>query len=132
MSDLIVVLVLTAFVLGYVSLLLFIRLGSLGVGHGRILGIIIEVWLTFAVVIGMFILLQRFLAPVPSTGFPGELFAQIEQVNRLPIRQRLLIYGGLIVAAALLVHLLWSLRNAQRETPHAGQPSHGDSDDATT
>lgn len=122
MSDLIVMLVLTAFVLGYISLLLFIRLGSLGVSRGQIIGIVIEVWLTFAVIIGMFILLQRFLGPVPRTGVPRELFTQLDQLNRLPIGQRLLIYGGFIVAIALFVHLLWSFRAAQREAPRAEQP----------
>lgn len=116
MSDLIVVLALTAFLLGYISLLLFIRLKSLGVSRGKILALIIEVWLTFAVIIGLFILLQRLLGQAP-----GDFFAQIEQMNRLPVRQRLLVYGGLIAAVALFVHLLWSLRNAQREAPRSGQ-----------
>jgi len=122
MKDLFVLLVLTAFVLGYISLLLFIRLGSLGVSRRQIIGIVIEVWLTFAVIIGIFALLQQFLGAVPRTGVSGELFTQLQQLNRLPLQQRLLIYGGFIVAIALFAHLLWSFRAAQREAPHAEQP----------
>jgi len=131
MNDLIVLLILVAFVLAYVSLLLVIRLGSLGVGRGRIIGIVIEVWLTFAVIIGVFILLQQLIGPVPESGFPGEIAAQLARLQRLPLGQRLLIYGGVIAAVVLFAHVLWSFRAAQREAPHDGEAPDGDSNDST-
>jgi hypothetical protein len=131
MSDLVVMMILVAFVLAYVSLLLVVRLGSLGVSRGQIVGIVIEVWLTFALIIGVFALLQQFIGPVPQSGFPGEIVAQLAQLNRLPGWQRLLIYGGLVAAVILFAHFLWSFRAAQRESPPAGQPPNGDADDWT-
>ncbi|MHB0938333.1 MAG: hypothetical protein ACYDCO_11850 [Armatimonadota bacterium] len=122
MSDLIVLLILTAFVLGYVSLLLFIRLGSLGVARGRIIGIVIELWLTFALIIGVFALMQQFIGPVPEIGFPGEFQVLIQRLSRLPSWQRLLIFGGFIAALVLFVHWLWSFNAVQRDAPRAGQP----------
>jgi len=130
MSDLIVLFILVAFVLAYVSMLLVIRLGSLGVSSGQIAGIVSEVWITFALIIGVFVLLRQFIGLAPQSGFPGELIRQFALLNRLPVWQRLLIYGGLAAAVALFVHFLWLFRALQRGAPLAGEPPDGDIDDA--
>jgi len=131
MSDLVVLLVLVAFVLAYVSMLLVIRLGSLGASRGQIAGIVSEVWLMFALIIGAFVLLRQFIGPVPQNGFPGEIITLFARLNRLPAWQRLFIYGGLAAAIALFIHFLWLFRALQREAPLAGEPPDGDADDAT-
>jgi len=131
MSDFVVLLILMALALAYVSLLLFIHLGSLGINRGRVIGIVIEVWLTFALIIGVFSLLQYFIGPVPQSTVAGEMAALFARLGRLPVWQRLFIYGGLAAAVALFAHLLWMLRAAQRELPRAGTPPDGDADDGT-
>ncbi len=114
--------VLVAFTLVYVSVLLRIRLGSAGADRRTIVLVIAELWLTFAVIIGVFALLQRLVGPVPrQESIAGELGTQLARVHKLAPGQRALIYGGFALAIGLFISLLWSLRAAQRPVTDGGQ-----------
>jgi hypothetical protein len=107
-------LVLTAVALLFVSLLLYIRLGSAGVPTGRVAAMLVELWLTFAAIVGLFAMASRTLGAVPRSTVPGEWGAGWAQVRALPPGQQVLLLVLLLAAVGLLGHLFWSMNHLTR------------------
>ncbi len=121
MNDLVLLLILVSLALIYVSVLLAIRLGSLGVPRRVVRQLIIEVWLTFALIIGVMALARAQLghiARAPNLG--QEMLLVFRRWNSLPAGPRLLLLGGLVLALILFAHLIWSLRSLPREASEEG------------
>ena len=114
-SQFLVTLALTAFALGYVSLLLFLRLDSLRVARKRIWWIIGEVWGVFALVLLIFSLVSRRLGAVAQSSVAGELVQRFSRLHTLPALQQGLVIASMAAALGLFVHLIWSLQRAQRD-----------------
>ncbi|MHB9025705.1 MAG: hypothetical protein ACYC7E_16305 [Armatimonadota bacterium] len=104
------ILIITALILAYASVLLFIRLRSEGVPAARIKRALIELWGVFVLIIGTFILSNRLLGDVPRSGFPGELTDRWTLFFKLPPAQQALLGVALLFSLALFIHFLWSLR----------------------
>ena len=106
--------VLTAFPLAYVSLLLYIRLSSQRVPNKRIWRLLGEVWGIFALIFVIFALVSRRLGTVPHSSITKELGAQLELVRALPLGHQLFVGAAMLLALGLFGHLLWSLQRLQR------------------
>lgn len=132
MGDVVVFLILVALVLGYISVLLNIRLGSLGVDRRRVIGIIVELWLTFVLIVIVFMISQQFVGPVGRTSLAQELTELYAHARQLPLWQRLVVYGGPVAAVLLFIHLLFSLRAVQQEASRTDHSSDGGPDDTIT
>jgi len=118
-------LALIAAILGYISILLYLRLGSQGVAVRRIVRVILELWLTFAAIIGIFALISQRVGPVAGSSMAAQLFAELARVHSLPANERTVIYLGLLLTVALFVHFLWSWQSMQRKTDRFGSPHEG-------
>lgn len=128
-DDLVLVLILSALALGFASLLVYIRLRSLGLTGRRILGLLAELWLSFAAIITLFSLTRQLLGEAPRTGLFSELAYLLERVQTLPPAQQWLLLGALVVAIGLFAHLLWSLRAAFSAADRSSAYSDGDTHD---
>ncbi len=76
--------VVTALPLGYISILLYINLGSHRVPRKRIGWIIAEVWVIFALIFAMFTLISQQLGAVPHSSIASELTYQLMHFRTLP------------------------------------------------
>lgn len=111
-----VMIIFLALGLGLVSVLLYVSLGSRGVARSRIIRIIIEVWLSFALVVGAFALINLLLGPTARTGVANELLGRIARIRELAPRQQMLIVGMFAIALAIFIHLIWALQRAQSKS----------------
>ena len=91
----------------------------------QIVRVILELWLTFAVIIGIFALISRRVGPVTGDSPASQLAAEWARVHTLPALQRGEIYVGLLLAIAVFVHFLWSWQVLQREIAAHDRPSDG-------
>lgn len=127
MHDLVLLLILVSLVLIFVSVLLRVRLHELGASRGTAVRIIVEVWATFALIIGVMALARQQLGDVPRGPSIGAEFAlTLRMIGSLPVGMRWLLLGGLVLVLVLFAHLIWSLRQVAR-----GE-SEGGTHDATT
>ena len=117
MSSVPVVLLLTVLALGYVSLLLYYRLASQGWPMRRVYGVIAEVWLVFALIVGAFWLTTLLIPAAPAVSLAAEFAARLRVIGSLPLAQQALLIGLFVAALASLIHLLLSLRIAFRDAP---------------
>jgi hypothetical protein len=114
MTELFPFLALVALALLFVSALLYIRMGSLGVSRAVITRVLIELWGTFALVTVLFASMTRLVPPIRRGSVAEEVFDQFARVGGLPFLQQALLILGFAAAFALFVHLLWTLRSVQR------------------
>jgi hypothetical protein len=128
MSDVTLAVVLTALVLLYVSFLTYIRLSSQGVAPARITLLIGEVWGIFALIIFAFALISARLGSVPRSSVVNELVLQFSHIRRLPGAWQALAIMLLAIAVILFAHLLWTLRNAERDAQRGSESHIGNSD----
>ncbi len=119
-------LILTALVLGYVSLLLMIRLSSLGIPRPRVRMVIAELWIVFALIIAALWEASRLIGAVPRSSVAEEIGYLLTTVTTRPLAQQVLIFGGLLLAVAVLVHFLWSLHDLQRGREISPSTYHGE------
>jgi hypothetical protein len=103
-------LVVTALSLLLVSYLLALRLGAEGASKARVAWTIAELWITFAMIIAAFITARRLMGA-------GELSELLSRAPALPLPARLTLFGLLLIAALLFIHLLISLRPPKRPLP---------------
>ncbi len=108
---------LTALPLGYISLLLYIRLGSQRVSPKRIAWVIAEVWGVFALIFAIFAVVSQRLGAVPRSSLANELTYQIAHFHTLPVSEQALIGTALLLTLGLFGHLVYSLQRAQRSHP---------------
>ncbi|MHB9132195.1 MAG: hypothetical protein ACYDBB_14060 [Armatimonadota bacterium] len=106
-----VILVLVALVLAFVSFLLTIRLRSEGASPGRTWRVLIELWVTFALIIGIFSLVNALIAPTGNQSIGGDFLARLARARSLSTGLQVLIYGGLVLALAMFVRLMLVLRS---------------------
>jgi Na+/melibiose symporter-like transporter len=125
MSDLVVLLILVAVVLAYVSVLLYINLGSQGVALPRVIRLLVELWLTFALIIGVLAVVTGSLGPTPAGSIAAELAARLSHWRQLSSGQQAMILGGVVLALVLFAHFIWSYRALQQQDARHLPPSNG-------
>lgn len=128
-TQILIMIVVTAFPLAYVSLLLYIRLSSHQVPLKRIIRLLAEVWGTFALIFVIFALASQHLGAVPRSSIVKELSAQLEYVRALPLNHQIYLSVALALALALFGHIIWSLQREQRQTERPLLPSESGSSD---
>jgi len=129
-SQLLTMLVITAFPLGFISLLLYIRLGSQGMPRRRIYRVIAEVWGVFALIFTIFTLVSQHLGPVPAqNSIANEMLFQVSRFRTLPAGHQMVIGAALLLAVALFAHLVWSIQRVQRHASQLALPPDGGSHD---
>ncbi len=107
--------VLTAVALAYVSLLTYIRLSSQGIARRRVVRLLVELWLDFALIISAFVLVSAFVGPVSrGKSVADELAARLARVHVLSAGKQVLIVGLFVLAVLVFVHFIWSLRAIER------------------
>lgn len=110
--------VITALPLSYLSVLLYIHLGSRRTPRKQVVYLLAEMWAIFALIFTMFALTSRQLGPVPRSSIANELAYQVGHVRTMPIHSQLLCAAAVLLACGLFGHLLWSLRRVQRHADH--------------
>ncbi len=121
--------VLTALSLGYLSVLLYIHLGSQRVPRKRVTHIIAETWVIFALIFTIFALTSQQLGAVPRSSIANELAYQLGHFHTLPAFRQLLCGAALLLAIGLFGHLFWSLQHVQRRLSQTVMPVEGGSYD---
>lgn len=116
-------LVVTAFALGFVSLLIYIRLASQGMSPKRIVRIIAEMWGIFALIITIFTLISRRIGAASS----ASIVQEIARIRTLPAAELAMLALALLLAVGLFVHLLWSMHRVQRSIDQFSVSSDGGS-----
>jgi len=111
-SQLLVMIGITAFALGYISLLLYIHLDSQQTPRKHITGILIELWVIFALIFTIFTLTSQQLGTVSQSSIANELAGQLAHFRALPAGRQMLCGAALLLALGLFAHLFWSLRRA--------------------
>ena len=119
MTDMLIMLVLVAAILGYISVLLYYRLGSLGVSPGHVVRVIVELWVTFAVITALFSVIAHLVGPVAGLTPADQVAAQWARVHTLPAAQQGMVFVGALLALALFLHFLWSWQSLQRDAERA-------------
>lgn len=125
MSDLPVLIILVAMALALVSFLLYVNLGSQGIPPRRIVVLLVELWLTFAVIIATFAYISNLLGPVPAGSIADELVMRLSRWRELSTVQQATILGGGVLVLVLFIHVIWSLRALQQRAGRNVPPSHG-------
>ncbi|HEY3379030.1 MAG TPA: hypothetical protein VGL77_16225 [Armatimonadota bacterium] len=126
MGNLAVFLALMAVALGFVSVLLYISLGSRRVPTAKIVRLLIELWGTFALLAVLFALLSAFLGAPPAGSLAEELAVRLAHWRDLSSTQQAILVGGLLLAIVLFVHLINSLRVLQGRSYQADSPDEGE------
>ena len=125
MSDLPLLIILVAMALTFVSFLLYVNLGSQGIPSRRIVVLLAELWLTFAVIIATFAYISNILGPAPAGSIADELAVRLSRWRELSTMQQTTILVGGALVVILFVHIIWSLRVLQQRAPRNVPPSHG-------
>lgn len=117
MADVIFLGVLLAVALTYVSVLIYISLRGRDTAPARIRRVLIEMWVTFALIIGILYIITLPLGNAPSGSIAVEISTRIAQWHAVPLLQKVVIIGGSILAIALFAHFILSLRSLQHRRP---------------
>lgn len=115
-TELPMMLVVTALALGFVSYLLHMQLGSLGVPARRVAALLIELWVSFGLIVTLFVLASTLIGPVArERALTTELQGWWQRVQVLPSAQQWLLLAMLVAALAILGHFLWILSDTRRQ-----------------
>jgi hypothetical protein len=115
-NDVVLILVVTALALGFISHLIRLQLGSLGVPSRRIVALQLELWASFALILLLFILAGSLIGTVAQEQvFIGELQGWWLRIRGLPAPQQGLLLGMLLTALAILWHFMWVLSDTRRQ-----------------
>jgi hypothetical protein len=98
----------------FLSGLIIYRMRTLGATVRRTAGPVIELWVAFALWIGVFRALSARIGAPGSEGAVGELGQLGHRLLDLPTFTRGWVLGGVGIAMGLLVHLLWTLSRVMR------------------
>lgn len=122
MGDLLLLLALSAAILGYASLLISMRLRAGGAPPARIRLALIELWGTFIVIIGLFAVIRSLLGDVGGDSVFDGLRTQLERLRALSAGMQATIILAMLIALGLFVHLIWMLQRLNNDyaTPHGG------------
>lgn len=117
MSDeLPLMLIVTLLALAFVSWLLRIQLGSLGVPDRRILLLLIELWLSFSLIIALFVYAGAIIGPITrQLRVSDEYQRWWGQIHALNGHQQGLLLVLLALALVILLHFIWTLGNTRRQ-----------------
>lgn len=127
-SDFWLFIILVSIALGYVSVLLFVYLTAQGVTVSRVTRLIIELWVTFVLIIIVLLVSTSALDTPQSGSLASELLTQLSRWRSMSLAQRGIAITGLLVAILLFVHIIWSIRSAQQ---HASRKAHPPEDGGT-
>ncbi len=109
-------LVFVAAALALVSWLLWLQLGAQGVPLPRVRRLLIELWLSFAAIIGLFWLGRWAIGYVPRRAHPADEFhAWWTRMQALPLWAQVLLALALLLALGLLGRVMWTLGNLRRQ-----------------
>ena len=114
MNEYILLFILVALILGYVSVLIFINLTSQGVADRRVYRLLIELWTTFALIIAILAFITQSLGAEPTSSLAAELAARLAHWSRLTVGQQAFIIIGLLLAVLLFAHFVWSLGSVRK------------------
>lgn len=104
------------------SLLLYIQLGSHRVPRQRIVYILAEIWVIFALIFAIFTLTSQQLGAVPHSAIADELAARLAHFRALPATRQILCSAAILLACGLFGHMIWSLQRAQRRAGQISMP----------
>lgn len=121
-SDLLVLMIIVGVVLVYVSVLMFINLTSQGVPTRRVYGVLVELWITFLLIIAILAYITATLGPVPSGSLAKELQNRLAHWNQLTGVQQGVILVGTLLALLLFAHVFWSIRAVQQHATRRAIP----------
>jgi hypothetical protein len=122
MHDLILPLVLAGVALLYVSVLVAMRLGAAGVTPGRLWLAVAELWLTFGLIVVLLALMRSMLGEVGGASVGAELTDRWAHFLALPLLHQVGVAGLFAGVIGLFVHLVNSLRSAERAGVEAEAP----------
>lgn len=101
MSEYIIMFVLVAAVLGFVSVLIATRLRASGASPARVRRVIVELWLTFLLILAAFGYVSAVLGS-PGTGITD----QLARFGELATGSKILVILALLVALGLFIHFV--------------------------
>ena len=116
--------ILVAIMLCFVSALLYISLRSRQVYSARVLRVILELWIAFALILCIFAYISHFLGSASSGGsLAGELATRLAHWYALTQAQQFTLLAGALLAVGLFVHVLLSIQ-ALQSRPLPELPAH--------
>jgi len=107
-------LVLVAITLAFVSLLVVARMKSAGAPNRRAALLLAELWVVFAIWLGVLWAAATKLGVEPGAGGPPEAKTLLRHVAALGGAERALLVLGLLLGIAVFIHLMWALPRAMR------------------
>ena len=98
--------------LGLLSVLIGVRLAAGGATRRRIIGLVIELWVVFALWVGVLALLRSAVGEPTGAGWREELSDLVSRLSAVKAGVGCWLAAAAAVGAAGCVHLLLSLRRA--------------------
>ncbi|OPZ81748.1 MAG: hypothetical protein BWY76_02931 [bacterium ADurb.Bin429] len=109
-------LIFVAAALALVSWMLWMQLGSQGVPLARVRRLLIELWLSFAAIIGLFWFGRWAIGYVPRRANPAdEIQGWWTRLTALPLWAQIMLVLALLLALGLLARVMWTLSNLRRQ-----------------